>query len=166
MLVVVVMVVILLLLFSLAAVAGHNDCQRAGGLELMLELSDWNAQTGHGACKRAGAARDHTPSPSFNLYDRSNHKQAGRYSMWSQHASIPVLTRQQQVESCKIFDRTDYPCCRQTDACVMHVSMMIHHSLSMYGHSTLKYYITSSINSLTAIGSTLVFLSIVLLECE
>ena len=43
------MVVILLLLLSLAAVAG-----RAGGLELMLELSDWNSQTGHGACKRAG----------------------------------------------------------------------------------------------------------------
>ena len=55
MLVVVVMVVILLLLLSLAAVAGHIDCQRAGGLELMLELSDWNAQTGHGAYnKRAG----------------------------------------------------------------------------------------------------------------
>ena len=33
------MVVILLLLLSLAAVAGHNDCQRARGLELMLELS-------------------------------------------------------------------------------------------------------------------------------
>ena len=48
------MVVILLLLLLLAAVAGHNDCQRAGGLELMLELSDWNAQTGHGAYKRAG----------------------------------------------------------------------------------------------------------------
>ena len=48
------MVVILWLLLSLAAVAGHNDCQRAGGLELMLELSDWNAQTGHGAYKRAG----------------------------------------------------------------------------------------------------------------
>ena len=109
MLVVVVMVVILLLLFSLAAVAGHNDCQRAGGLELMLELSDWNAQTGHGACKRAGAAIDHTPSPSFNLYDRSNHKQAGRYSMWSKHASTPVLTRQQQVESCKIFRQNRLP---------------------------------------------------------
>ena len=102
MLVVVVMVMILFLLLSLAAVAGHNDCQRARGLELMLELSDWNAQTGHGACQRAGAAIDHTPSPSFNLYDRSNHKQAGRYSMWSKHASTPVLTRQQQVESCKI----------------------------------------------------------------
>ena len=34
----VVMVVILLLLLSLAAVAGHSDCQRAGGLELMLEM--------------------------------------------------------------------------------------------------------------------------------
>ena len=39
-LVVVVMVVILLLLLSLAAVADHSDCQRAGGLELMLELQD------------------------------------------------------------------------------------------------------------------------------
>ena len=147
---------ILFLLLSLAAVAGHNDCQRARGLELMLELSDWNAQTGHGACQRAGAAIDHTPSPSFNLYDRSNHKQAGRYSMWSKHASTPVLTRQQQVESCKDFDRTDYPCGRQTDACVMHVSTMTHHSLSMFRHSTLNCYIISIIPSSTAIGSTLV----------
>ena len=37
-LVVVVVVVILLLLLSLAAVAGHSDCQRAGGLVLMLEV--------------------------------------------------------------------------------------------------------------------------------
>ena len=36
-LVVVAVVVILLLLLSLAAVAGHSDCQRAGGLELMLK---------------------------------------------------------------------------------------------------------------------------------
>ena len=154
MLVVVVMVVILLLLLSLAAVAGHNDCQRARGLELMLELSDWNAQTGHGACQRAGAAIDHTPSPSFNFYDRSNHKQAGRYSVWSKHASTPVLTRQQTSRVVQDFDRPDYPCCRQTDACVMHVSMMIHHSLSMYGHSTLNYYIISIVPSSTAIGST------------
>ena len=37
-LVVVVVAVIWLLLLSLAAVAGHSGCQRAGGLELMLEL--------------------------------------------------------------------------------------------------------------------------------
>ena len=36
-LVVVAVVVILLLLLSLAAVAGRRDCQRAGGLELMLQ---------------------------------------------------------------------------------------------------------------------------------
>ena len=53
MLVVVAMVVILSLLLSLAAVAGHSDCQRAGGLELMLDLLDWNSQTDDGACKRA-----------------------------------------------------------------------------------------------------------------
>ena len=37
-LVVVVVVVMLWLLLSLAAVAGHGACKRAGGLELMLEL--------------------------------------------------------------------------------------------------------------------------------
>ena len=36
--VLVVVAVIWLLLLSLAAVAGHSDCQRAGVLELMLEL--------------------------------------------------------------------------------------------------------------------------------
>ena len=131
------MVVILLLLLSLAAVAGHNDCQRARGLELMLELSDWNAQTGHGACQRAGAAIDHTSSPSFNLYDRSNHKQAGRYSVWSKHASTPVLTRQQQVESCKI----------STDQ-ITHVAECLCYACLHDDTSLLKYVWTFNIERL------------------
>ena len=42
-LVVVAVFVILLLLLSLAAVTGHSACKRAEGLELMLDLQDWNS---------------------------------------------------------------------------------------------------------------------------
>ena len=41
-LVVVAVVVIFLLLLSLATVTGHSACKRAEGLELMLDLQDWN----------------------------------------------------------------------------------------------------------------------------
>ena len=58
-LVVVVMVVILLLLLSLAAVAGHNDCQRPRGIGVdvrfvRLERTNWSRclSTGRG-CDRS-----------------------------------------------------------------------------------------------------------------